>query len=65
MERCRKGVLGGGNSICKSLERGEEDGGPERHKVAPEGSGRGDLEELSTRCNTHCLISRPRLCLTL
>ena len=34
MERCRKGVPGGGNSICKSLEQGEEDGGPERQSWA-------------------------------
>lgn len=33
MESCRKGVPGGGNSICKGLEEGEEDGGPERHRV--------------------------------
>lgn len=25
MESCRKGVPGGGNSICKGLEEGEED----------------------------------------
>ena len=32
--------------------------------VGLEGSGGGDLEELSTRCNSPCLISHPRLCLS-